>query len=465
MIIRQADHLLSFTSTHDNYSISPSRVNVSYNDMPEFRDKLILKKKSFRQQYASLYFVRLMEMRTTVLKSAQEKWETERPANRQELNYVDRILNVKSEEICYIIGTVYIEMQFKPNILEDVTREQCHIIPQSRSKYCSENDEISLEDESGRIKLTGEILKQEMIITGVIMAVLGKENSEGEFEALDICFAGIPQQLKPIQMDTDDKYIALISGLNIGATNKSVLQLQMMVEYITGEIGSFPEQNFSSKIARIIIAGNSISEAKILDDEKKQIKYGYDSSTYDAEPCLELDNILNEICLTIPVDIMPGCNDPTNLTFPQQPIMQNLLPKANKHSTFNSVTNPYWCELDNFVFLGTSGQTIDDIYKYINSEDRLKFAEQTLHWRHLAPTAPDTLWCYPFQDFDPFIISKTPQVYFIGNQPEFATKMIEGQDKQLIRIILLPSFDNTGIVTLVNLKNLECHTISFSSFN
>ncbi|CAG8448591.1 2157_t:CDS:10 [Diversispora eburnea] len=398
---RKADHLLSFTSTHNNYSISPSRVNVSYNDMPEFRDKLILGKKSFRQQYANLYYVRLMEMRPIVLKAAQEKWETERAVNGQELNYVDRILNIKSEEICYIIGTVYIEMQFKPNILEDVTREQCHITPKSRSKYCSENDEISVEDESGRIKLTGEILKQEMIITGVIMAVLGKENSDGEFEVRDICFAGIPQQPKPIQLNT-----ALISGLNIGATNKSVLQLQMMIEYITGEIGSLTEQKFSSKIARIIIAGKSISEAKILEDEKKQIKYGYDSSTYDAEPCLELDNILNEICLTIPVDIMPGCNDPTNQTFPQQPIIQNLLPKANKHSTFNSVTNPYWCELDNFIFLGTSGQTIDDIYKYIN----------------------------------------TPQVYFIGNQPEFATKMIEG--KQPIRIILLPSFDNTGIVTL-----------------
>jgi DNA polymerase delta subunit 2 len=42
-------------------------------------------------------------------------------------------------------------------------------------------------------------------------------------------------------------------------------------------------------------------------------------------------------------------------------------------------------------FLGTSGQTIDDIYKYIEIEDRLILAERTLHWRHMAPTAPDTL--------------------------------------------------------------------------
>ncbi|CAG8770950.1 10224_t:CDS:2, partial [Acaulospora morrowiae] len=129
------------------------------------------------------------------------------------------------------------------------------------------------------------------------------------------------------------------------------------------------------------------------------------------------------------------------------------------------VTNPYWCELDGVVFLGTSGQTIDDIYKYVNSEDRLKFAERTLHWRHIAPTAPDTLWCYPFQDVDPFIMSQAPHVYFISNQKEFATSTIEGPDKQRTRIILLPSFAETGVVVLVNLKNLKCHPIFFSSLN
>lgn len=42
-------------------------------------------------------------------------------------------------------------------------------------------------------------------------------------------------------------------------------------------------------------------------------------------------------------------------------------------------------------FLGTSGQNIDDLDKYSEAEDRLDFMERTLMWRHLAPTAPDTL--------------------------------------------------------------------------
>lgn len=44
-----------------------------------------------------------------------------------------------------------------------------------------------------------------------------------------------------------------------------------------------------------------------------------------------------------------------------------------------------------FRFLGTSGQNIDDLEKYSDAKDRLEFVERTLRWRHLAPTAPNTL--------------------------------------------------------------------------
>lgn len=42
-------------------------------------------------------------------------------------------------------------------------------------------------------------------------------------------------------------------------------------------------------------------------------------------------------------------------------------------------------------FLGTSGQNVDDLEKYSEAKDKIEFMERTLRWRHLAPTAPNTL--------------------------------------------------------------------------
>jgi hypothetical protein len=50
-----------------------------------------------------------------------------------------------------------------------------------------------------------------------------------------------------------------------------------------------------------------------------------------------------------------------------------------------------YSSLKRHSFLGTAGQTLDDMYKYLPSDDRLGMARRTLEWRHIAPTAPDTL--------------------------------------------------------------------------
>lgn len=105
-------------------------------------------------------------------------------------------------------------------------------------------------------------------------------------------------------------------------------------------------------------------------------------------------------------------------------------------------------------------------------------AERTLEWSHIAPTCPDTLCtfarvascfcrspsfshpgCYPFSDRDPFILQQTPHVYFVGNQPKFETRLIEGEDGQRTRIILVPKFSRTGEVVLVNSATLECRVV------
>ncbi|OBZ75864.1 DNA polymerase subunit delta-2 [Grifola frondosa] len=124
------------------------------------------------------------------------------------------------------------------------------------------------------------------------------------------------------------------------------------------------------------------------------------------------------------------------------------------------------------TLLVNAGQPLDDMYKYVPTPPatRLGLAEATLRWRHMAPSAPDTLWCHPYFAVDPFIIGETPDVYVIGNQPAFRTKIVEergeegegeGGDKRC-RIVLVPGFRETGVLVLVNMRTLAVKTVQFA---
>lgn len=91
--------------------------------------------------------------------------------------------------------------------------------PAPRPKFYSAQDAVLLEDESGRVRLVGNVIKRERNreggglvtgkitrtlstlyrsdITGVIMAALGMETSAGDFEVVDLCFAGLPDLVAP----------------------------------------------------------------------------------------------------------------------------------------------------------------------------------------------------------------------------------------------------------------------------
>lgn len=112
------------------------------------------------------------------------------------------------------------------------------------------------------------------------------------------------------------------------------------------------------------------------------------------------------------------------------------------------------------TILATSGQPLNDMCKYVPTAPttRLNLAEATLKWRHIAPTAPDTLWCHPFFTIDPFIMAETPDIYAIGSQPRFATRLVK-EGKRRSRVILVPSFAQTGILVLVGLKSLDVRIV------
>lgn len=304
--------------------------------------------------------------------------------------------------------------------------------------------------------------------------------------------------------------VAIVSGLEFSGVDTSyAMELDLLLEYLLGEALDPATQRELSHISRLIIAGNSAApdrkaQTETEDAEKKaHRKYGYDSSSYNPLPAQLLDEFLAELLPTMPVTLLPGALDPANSSFPQQPIHSAMFSKARSFSAmpgsadkpgwFDTATNPWEGEVEGWRFLGTGGQNVEDMAKYVDSDDRLGMMEAMCRWRCSAPTAPDTLCkfllsyllrlfprrlnvsshpsanittcrpgAYPFQEDEPFVMTACPHLYFVGCQPEFGTKIIQGTEGQTVRLIAVPSFSATGEIVLVDTETLDVTKVKIS---
>jgi DNA polymerase delta subunit 2 len=41
----------------------------------------------------------------------------------QKATFVERVLDVRQGELCWVVGTVYMEMAEKPNVLDDIEKD------------------------------------------------------------------------------------------------------------------------------------------------------------------------------------------------------------------------------------------------------------------------------------------------------------------------------------------------------
>ncbi|KAF4615259.1 hypothetical protein D9613_002764 [Agrocybe pediades] len=460
--------------------------------------------KSYKHQYSNIYFIRLRLLRDCVQEQARKKWAT--IAGNPTL--IPRVLEVEKGKLCYVIGTVYMDMPLKPNVMEDIGRDQSIAPPPPLKKFCSADDSVMLEDESGRIKLVGERVNNTGLVTGVIIGALGMETPNGEFEVIDICCAEMaPQPSTEASaedknaMDVDDEnkrpdeWIAVISGLDVGSTSPSDGQIQMLAEYLTGEGCSVKEQVSASQISRLIVAGDSLAAIElasvepVVTEDKKSRRYGQETLSFSPQPILTLSSALHDLAMSMPIHILPGESDPSGTILPQQPFPRAMFGDASRFPTMVCETNPTYLTiatgseesedapskpLRNSIkrkLLVNSGQPLNDMFKYLTKpHTRLSILESTLRWRHMAPTAPDTLWCHPYFAEDPFLLTETPDIYIVGGQKRFRTKLVSqknsSKDKNSnstrCRIIMVPSFAETGILVLVNLRTLAVKCVDFS---
>uniref|UniRef100_A0A7S1XWT2 DNA polymerase alpha/delta/epsilon subunit B domain-containing protein n=1 Tax=Phaeomonas parva TaxID=124430 RepID=A0A7S1XWT2_9STRA len=447
----------------------------------------------FDQQFSHLYSKRYAQMKGATWAAARARW-----ANSG-ARAVERIVQLKEGERTFCCGVLYKQMKLRQSVIDEYQRELAisgAVYP--LEDYTSSEDALDIEDDSGRMRLAGDVaaLPVHLLATGLTAAVLGVMGADGEFVVEDWCVPGVPPPLentngavapKAEPEGDEGPYLLLASGLGFGGATDP-MPAAMLVDFVAGRLGGAADRSdVGANICRVILAGNSM--APLQDGERLRDK---NLPAADQEriagPLYQLDAMLAQLASACPVDVMPGADDASSVAMPQQPFHRSLLPTACRYSSLQRPPNPYEALVEGRLVLGSSGQPVTDLLKFTRpaapkpkgenddgddegnateaegaaaADFTLSALERMLGWRHMAPTAPDTLPCYPFYNEDPFVLEHCPQVFFAGNQKAFGQRLIDAPGGGKCLLLSVPKFDETREAVLVNLRTLEASTLSF----
>ncbi|XP_015838416.1 DNA polymerase delta subunit 2 [Tribolium castaneum] len=428
----------------------PERLSLEYENLSRKWSEVA---PDYHKQYFNIYLARLKEMTALLEVNIAKKWGTQYPICKLHK------LSEENHPKCVVIGTLFKNQKLKPSILKQLAEED-QLVPQPIvTHFTDKSDELFIEDELQRYLIIS-CIPCDYLVTGISCALLGTADDKGRFIVEDYTFADFRPQIPRPLLD-DSAFVIFLSGLDLVNSPQCDLNLQLFTFWLSGLCDVAPFR--ASKITRVIIAGNSIRNTPEQVKPSISMLSRRPESSDSIDAVKLLDKFLLQLGQVIDVDVMPGENDPSNRILPQKPMHRCMFPQSGVYKSVNQVSNPYFYSLGGVRILGTSGQPVRDVMRYCEITDPLEVLENCLKWGHLAPTAPDTLGCFPFYDSDPFIIEECPHVFFAGNQEKFSARECTGPDGQKVTLISVPEFSRTLQGCILNLKTMECNSISFQT--
>lgn len=404
------------------------------------------------QQYHSAYTKRLQALRGRVCANARSQW-SDVPHQNVLTSIRDYKLGGAGKDVV-LIGVLFKDMKARPNVIEQYKESKVCGLPQQEDKsknLCSDEDALFLEDEAQRLCLGVSVQHAERLATGMVAAVRGTPSDNGTFNVVDVVLAQsslpIAELIEKPAEDAGD-FIAFVSGLRLGAVTNNDSARARAIDFLAGQCDRKQLKQLSSSVKRVIVCGGTFAKGGA------------------ADALSDADSIFAQLAAVLPVDVMPGCDDPTNLSLPQMGLHPFLLPRARACRDFGLVTNPHEWSLEGLRVLGHAGQPVDDLLRCTRLGTPLAALEATWTAQHLAPTAPDTLPSPPFTDADPFIIeaASSPDIFFSAGHEKAEHKWFPAsQDGKGTLCLCVPAFSKEPAVILVNIKDTrDVRVLSFA---
>ena len=333
----------------------------------DYHENYLVRDRTFSKQFSACYAARTKVLAPAVHKNLPVDLQRE----------VQRVAGLRDDGSTQVlVGTLVKIAKRLPNLLTEYAADRVifGFKWQRGTVYVDPEDEIYIEDASGRIRLAfGEPSKHEegseqpqkddaamtddgddewathaceQYTTGVVVGVSGTYDSRNNVfivprkDCLHFASAGV----RVIEDGSDDKtvlnaavatkgkFVLLASGLKLGDQNSNPLCVHMLTEWLSGNIGGEEDKQIAASVVHVVLAGDSVvclatSGGYHASDTQSSatVSESRRNTTIFAGTLLELENVLTSICSSCPVDIMPGPCDPANNALPQQPMEKFVL--------------------------------------------------------------------------------------------------------------------------------------------
>ena len=404
-------------------------------------------------QYFNIYNNRLAHFKPKIIKNTAATFGSALKPTAKVLDIQPTLLSqsikhdqpknsIKPNALTFAVGTIYTEMKYKPDILNQVSKD-IYGMPENPSHYTlqsetdssvnSENIEVLLEDESGRIVLRFDHIEapKDILVTGVVVGISGYVDINNCLQVVECCYPeSLPTKDLDFEADEENSKVLLVSGLNINKET-NLAHIHNLQAFLAGTCSAAASSD------NVIFLGDSLTNYSNLSI---------------------LSDLLATTIKSKSVTLIPSFNDPSDKSLPQRPINMKLFDRKiqiNSPNLVCSETNPLYLAKYNAIL--ESGDSINDIVKYGNYdgvESRKEILKGFVKWQNLVPTAPDTLNIMPYdinEKQDPFVMKDSyPRSLIVGNQPEFIN--LNYKDVQLIGI---PVFSKTQQIVELDLKTLD----------
>jgi len=434
-------------------------------------------------QYNDYYNLRLQKLRLPAMQEAHSRWSAQVGAQGF-LPDLSGLSRGKFQEIV-VTGVLFKDMPKRPNVVERYSTHQLYTIDHAElnKPLSSEEDTLWIEDAVMRIRLD---VAQEFIdrmVTGLIIAVKGTLSEKGLFTVKDTvndwCF---PKQLlakplpaTPVAASSSGPFLALASGFRFGAASAECATMrESALKFLLGQSEDAAMKALGLSVQRLIFCGGMLAPEEDLLKHDREQRTAEGSPQEDAAESASAasarsirvrknalrtaDAFFSQVASALPVELMPGQEDPTNFSMPQEPMHPYLFTEVRKCKDFKAVRNPYEASVAGLNVLGHSGQPVRDILRCTRGITAIEALTKTFDAMHLAPTSPDTMPVQPFKDRDPFLIEQVPQLLFSGGHERAETlwrpaAATDAQSQAGTQLVCVPAFHRQPAVVLVNLSD------------